>query len=125
MTSRISSPRSSPNPARADRMPGPLYGAPRWDTELEERASPAPLLQTWAWGLVQARSGWSIERLRLPGGAMASVQVRSVGPVREAYVPRRPVPSSPDAVDALVTWAKGHGIARLVIEPETPASLTD
>jgi lipid II:glycine glycyltransferase (peptidoglycan interpeptide bridge formation enzyme) len=54
---------------------------------------------------------------------MASVQVRAVGPVREAYVPRGPVPSSPDAVDALVTWARGNGIARLVIEPEAPASL--
>jgi hypothetical protein len=106
-------------------MPAPENGAPRWDAELDERASPAPLLQTWAWGLVQARAGWSVERLRLPGGAMASVQIRSVGPVRDAYVPRGPVPASPDAVGALVTWAEGHGIARLVIEPEAPASLSD
>src|ERR1700704_6403072 len=104
-------------------MPAPVCGAPRWDAELEERGSPAPLLQTWAWGLVQARAGWSIERLRLPGGGVGSVQPRAVGPVREAYVPRGPVPSSPDAVDALVTWARGNGIARLVIEPEAPASL--
>lgn len=106
-------------------VPAPVYGAPRWDAELEERASPAPLLQSWAWGLVQARAGWSIERLRLPGGTMASVQLRSVGPVREAYVPRGPVPASPDAIDALVIWARGNGIARLVIEPEAPSSLTD
>lgn len=100
-------------------------GAPRWDAELDERASPAPLLQTWSWGLVQARAGWTIERLQLPGGAMASVQLRSVGPVREAYVPRGPVPANPDAIDALVNWARGHGIARLVIEPEAPADLAD
>ena len=102
-----------------------VEGAPRWDAELAERASPAPLLQTWAWGLVQARAGWSIERLRLPGGAMASVQLRSVGPAREAYVPRGPVPAGPDAIDALITWAREHGIARLIIEPEVTASLAD
>jgi lipid II:glycine glycyltransferase (peptidoglycan interpeptide bridge formation enzyme) len=56
---------------------------------------------------------------------MASVQVRSVGPVREAYAPRGPVPASPDAIDSLVTWAEGHGIARLLIEPEAPAALAD
>ncbi|HEV2027367.1 MAG TPA: peptidoglycan bridge formation glycyltransferase FemA/FemB family protein [Candidatus Dormibacteraeota bacterium] len=106
-------------------MPTQVHGDPRWDAELEERASPAPLLQSWAWGLVQARAGWSIERLRLVGGAMASVQLRSVGPVREAYVPRGPVPATPDAIDALVTWAQGSGIARLVIEPEAKASLAD
>ncbi len=37
----------------------------RWDAELGERATPAPLLQTWAWGEVQARAGWTIERVRL------------------------------------------------------------
>ncbi len=95
----------------------------RWDGELEERASPAPLLQSWAWGEVQARAGWSIERIRLPGGAMASVQLRSVGPAREAYVPRGPVPASHEAIDALVEWARGAKLARLLIEPEGPAAL--
>ena len=33
---------------------------------------------------------------------MASVQIRSVGLAREVYVPRGPVPASPEAVDALV-----------------------
>ncbi|HUY74232.1 MAG TPA: peptidoglycan bridge formation glycyltransferase FemA/FemB family protein [Candidatus Dormibacteraeota bacterium] len=92
----------------------------RWDAELAERAGPAPLLQTWAWGEVQARAGWSIERLRLPQGAMASVQLRSVGPAREAYVPRGPVPATAEAVDALVAWARGAKISRLTIEPEAP-----
>ena len=95
----------------------------RWDAELAERASPAPLLQTWAWGEVQARAGWSIERVRLPHGAMASVQLRSVGPVREAYVPRGPVPATAGAIDALVAWAGGARISRLSIEPEAPATL--
>jgi FemAB family len=102
-----------------------MNDASRWDGELEERATPSPLLQTWAWGEVQARAGWSIERIRLRGGAMASVQVRSVGPAREAYVPRGPVPAGPEAVDALIDWARGTKMARLLIEPEGPAALTD
>jgi len=95
----------------------------RWDAELGERATPAPLLQTWAWGEVQARSGWSIERVRLPEGAMASVQLRSVGPAREAYVPRGPVPATPGAVQQLVGWARDMRISRLRVEPEAPAGL--
>jgi hypothetical protein len=105
--------------------PTSMNDATRWDGDLKERASPAPLLQTWAWGEVQARAGWNIERIRLAGGAMASVQVRSVGPAREAYVPRGPVPASPDALGALIDWARGAKIARLLIEPEAPAALSD
>ena len=56
---------------------------------------------------------------------MASVQIRSVGPAREAYVPRGPVPASVEAIDALVEWARGARMARLLIEPEAPASLVD
>lgn len=97
-----------------------MDGASRWDAELDERATPAPLLQSWGWGEVQARAGWTIERVRLKGGAMASVQVRSVGPAREAYVPRGPVPASAEAVEALVEWAGGAKMARLLIEPEAP-----
>ena len=91
-----------------------------WDSALEALASPAPLLQTWAWGEVQSRAGWKVERVRLRGGAMASVLIRSVGPAREAYVPRGPVPASPEALDALVEWARGAKVARLVVEPEAP-----
>jgi lipid II:glycine glycyltransferase (peptidoglycan interpeptide bridge formation enzyme) len=92
-----------------------------WDHGLEERAAPAPLLQSWAWGEVQARAGWNVERVRLKGGAMASIQVRAVGPAREAYVPRGPVPAAPEAIDALTDWARGARIARLLVEPEAAA----
>ena len=95
--------------------------AQRWDGELEERASPAPLLQTWAWGEVQSRAGWSIERVRLAGGAIASVQARGVGPIRDAYVPRGPVPATGEAIEALVAWSRSHRFARLRVEPEAPA----
>lgn len=96
--------------------------AQRWDAELEERAAPSPLLQSWGWGEVQARAGWNIERVRLEGGAMASVQLRSVGPAREAYVPRGPVPATRQAIDALLDWAKHSRVARLTVEPEAAAS---
>jgi hypothetical protein len=102
-----------------------MIDAHKWDEELEERASPAPLLQTWEWGEVQSHAGWKVERVRLPGGAMASVLLRSVGPAREAYVPRGPVPASPEAVDELVEWAKRAKIARLVVEPEAPPAFAE
>jgi lipid II:glycine glycyltransferase (peptidoglycan interpeptide bridge formation enzyme) len=99
--------------------------ASKWDGELDEMGSPAPLLQSWAWGEVQARAGWKIERVRLKGGPMASVQVRSIGPARDAYVPRGPVPATAEAIDALVEWARDAKVARLLVEPEAPATLTE
>jgi lipid II:glycine glycyltransferase (peptidoglycan interpeptide bridge formation enzyme) len=99
--------------------------ASRWDHELEEKGSPAPLLQSWAWGEVQARAGWRVARVRLKDGAMASVQVRSVGPAREAYVPRGPVPATAAAIDSLIEWARDEKMARLLVEPEAPASLAE
>ena len=93
--------------------------AAAWDEALEKHASPSPLLQTWGWGEVQSRAGWSVERVRLDG-AMASVQLRSVGPAREAYVPRGPVPATPASIDALVAWARAAKIAKLRLEPEAP-----
>ena len=99
--------------------------AASWDQELEEAASPSPLLQTWGWGEVQSRAGWTVERVRLGGGALASVQLRSVGPVREAYVPRGPVPATAASVDALVEWARAARIAKLRLEPEAPPAFAE
>ena len=51
-----------------------------WDHGLAELATPAPLLQSWAWGDVQARAGWNVERLSVSShGPMASVLTRTVG----------------------------------------------
>ena len=101
-----------------------MADAESWDRGLAERASPAPLLQSWAWGEVQAKAGWKIERLQ-GAGAMASVQVREVGPAREAYVPRGPVPATAEAVDWLIEWARSARIAKLVVEPEAPETLAE
>lgn len=101
--------------------------AEAWDRALGELASPgspAPLLQSWAWGHVQSGAGWTVERVRLEG-AMASVQVRGLGPVREAYVPRGPVPATRDAIVRLVDWARERKLSRLRLEPEAPPAFGD
>jgi lipid II:glycine glycyltransferase (peptidoglycan interpeptide bridge formation enzyme) len=100
--------------------------AQRWDADLAERTSPAPLLQSWAWGEVQAQAGWMVERVQKKSdGAMATVLIRKFGPAREAYVPRGPVPATPEAIDSLIDWSRKAGIARLVLEPEAPAEFAE
>jgi peptidoglycan pentaglycine glycine transferase (the first glycine) len=91
-----------------------------WDRALGQLASPAPLLQSWGFGEVQAQEGWSVERLALPSGGMATVLLQGRGPLRWAYVPRGPVPATTESVADLVTWARRHQLARLRVEPEAP-----
>ena len=91
-----------------------------WDGALAELAQPAPLLQSWAWGEVQSRAGWTVQRMRFDkGGAMATLLLRQVGPVREAYIPRGPVPATIGAVESVIHWCRENHIARLVVEPES------
>lgn len=97
----------------------------KWDRGLAELATPAPLLQSWAWGEVQARSGWTVQRITFARDRMASIQVRKVGPTSEAYVPRGPVPAEPKTFELLIDWARREGIARLTVEPEAPAPYED
>ena len=95
-----------------------------WDAGLAERSqpAPAPLLQSWAWGEVQARAGWRVERLALDRG-VASVQLRGRPPFERAYVPRGPVPASRGSLEQLVSWARERRVARLRIEPEAGPDL--
>ena len=90
-----------------------------WDGALAGLGAPPPLLQSWGYGQVQAREGWSIERLTLPGGAKAQVLLQGSGPLRSAYVPRGPVPATLEAVSALESWARDRRLARLRVEPES------
>jgi hypothetical protein len=101
-----------------------LSEAADWDARLADLSSPgvAPLLHSWAWGEVQARAGWRVERLRL-GGGMASVQLRGRPPFERAYVPRGPIPAAREVLEALVGWAKDRGFARLRVEPEVGREL--
>ncbi|HEY4027148.1 MAG TPA: peptidoglycan bridge formation glycyltransferase FemA/FemB family protein [Candidatus Dormibacteraeota bacterium] len=84
---------------------------------------PAPLLQSWGFGEVQAQEGWTPERVALPGGGRAQVLLRGAGPLRWAYVPRGPVPASVEAVGELAEWARERGLARLRVEPEAAPAL--
>jgi lipid II:glycine glycyltransferase (peptidoglycan interpeptide bridge formation enzyme) len=65
-----------------------------------------------------------VERVRLDG-AMASVLIRGLGPLREAYVPRGPVPATAASVERLLEWARQRKVARLRIEPEAPLQFGD
>jgi hypothetical protein len=94
-----------------------------WDASLQELEQPAPLLQSWGYGEAQAREGWAVERLCLPGGGLATVLLQGAGPLRWAYVPRGPVPASRQALADLAAWARGRRLARLRVEPEAPGDL--
>jgi hypothetical protein len=96
-----------------------------WDARLQELASPAPLLQSWGYGETQAREGWAVERLRLPGGALATVLFQGRGRLRRAYVPRGPVPATPEALGELARWAREQRLARLRVEPEAGPQLRE
>lgn len=95
-----------------------------WDRDLARRMRPAPLLQSWAWGEVQSRSGWSVERLHLRSG-QASVQLRGRGALAWAYVPRGPVAPGAGVVDELIGWARDRRLARLRLDPETGPELAE
>jgi hypothetical protein len=89
-----------------------------WDAAVTHLGSPGPLLQSYGYGQVQAREGWSVENVLLPSGARALVLLRGLGRLRTAYVPRGPVPAGPEAVAELAAWASDRRLARLRIEPE-------
>lgn len=85
-------------------------------------AQPAPLLQSWAWGEVQARSGWAVERLH-DEGWLATVLVKGPSAALQAYCPRGPVAPSRAALESIVSWARQKGVAGLRVEPETGSEL--
>ena len=89
-----------------------------WDRALSRPDSPAPLLQSWAWGDVQAAAGWSVERLQVPGEGPVTVLLQGSGMLRWAYVPRGPVACGGGVLEGLLSWARGMDLARLRVEPE-------
>ena len=54
---------------------------------------------------------------------MASVLTRGPAWLRRAYVPRGPVPATPDVIEELAEWAAAHGFVRVRIEPEADGAL--
>jgi peptidoglycan pentaglycine glycine transferase (the first glycine) len=94
-----------------------------WDRELAELEPTPPLLQSWAWGELQSRAGWEVERVRLPGGGRATVLLRRTGGRWWGYVPRGPLPAS--ATPELLQWAVERRLGRLRLEPEAPPEFAD
>lgn len=94
-----------------------------WDATLGELAAPSPLLQSWGYGETQRDEGWQVVRLDL-GGACAQVQLQGPPGLRQAYVPRGPVPFGEPALRALSEWAREQGLIRLRVEPEAEAPCT-
>lgn len=94
-----------------------------WDAELARLVTPAPLLQSWAWGELYRRFGWRPERVRLPSGGRALVLVRGAGPLCWGYAPRGPVPATLATVLELTEWARSEHLAMLRVEPEGPIEL--
>ena len=80
--------------------PTTLGAAARWDGRLQEWPA-ANLLQSHAWGEVQARAGWETRRLEVQtsGGVLpisALVTPVGLGGFSRIYVPRGPVCAPPD-----------------------------
>lgn len=78
--------------AESDVSPVRPANAEAWDETLA--AMDASPLQSWAWGELKRRHGWSVERIGFDaewGSARVQVLFRSRGPVSLAYVPRGPV----------------------------------
>lgn len=117
--------------AQPDIRPISADDADAWDRSLT--AMDASLLQSWAWGELKRRHGWSVERVGFDatwGQARAQVLFRSRGPVSLAYVPRGPVLEGDHdrAFRALVTHldraCRKRRAISLIVEPNGPLGLT-
>lgn len=103
-------------------------GAADWDRLLARWAAPS-LLQSHAWGEVQARAGWHLRRLlvEVAGGQLPlSVQVGPLGPApaRRLYLPRGPACAPDDEAAFLAVERELVRLGRmeraLAIEVEPP-----
>ncbi len=100
-----------------------VIDAAAWDAAVA--ASGGHLLQTWAWGELKSRFGWSAARLAV-GQAGAQVLFRAAGPVTVAYVPRGPFGCDGDPLRWASVLAAVHAESRrrraifLKVEPALP-----
>jgi lipid II:glycine glycyltransferase (peptidoglycan interpeptide bridge formation enzyme) len=106
----------------------PITSHDEWNTLL--RPLPyAHILQTWEWGeFKRVTTGWQPTRLAFYRGgalaALASVGVRSVGPLQVMYSPKGPVFAEDDlgvwgaVITELERWARGKGAIWLKIDPD-------
>jgi lipid II:glycine glycyltransferase (peptidoglycan interpeptide bridge formation enzyme) len=99
-----------------------------WDDAVA--AAPNPhLLQSWRWGELQSRVGWTAERRELDIGGMTAPVTLLTTPAllpgsRFGYVPKGPVVDSqamPAVLQAIAAWGRDMGLAFVRIEPELEA----
>ena len=99
-----------------------------WDASVA--AAPNPhLLQSWRWGELQSRFGWTAERRHLDvGGKQVPVTMLTTATLvpgrRFGYVPKGPVleaAAMPPALDAIAAWGREQGLAFVRVEPELEA----
>jgi len=103
--------------------PGERLGAQAWDEQLLAQPE-AHLLQSWKWGELQSRFGWSVERLAFHEGRAGVCSLQRSASLFPGgavyYVPRGPVVRERDrllALDALEQRASaGRGLV-LRVEP--------
>ena len=105
-----------------------ISDADRWDELLCTLPDPH-LLQSWTWGELKDRFGWSAERLawldsdRVPRAA-GQVLTKSRGGLRLAYCPKGPALDWTDAdtraavLSELVEYARAKGALAIKIDPE-------
>jgi len=100
----------------------------QWDAAVA--AAPNPhLLQTWRWGELQSRFGWTAERHRLyTGGQEVPVTLLTTATLipgrRFGYVPKGPVVDAagmPAALEAVAAWGRAQGLSFVRVEPELEA----
>ena len=122
--------RSDSNAANPGVSPVSMDDAEAWDETLA--AMGASPLQSWAWGELKRRHGWSVERIGFDaewGSARAQVLFRSRGPVSLAYVPRGPMLSGDRErifralVGHLDRVCRRRRAISLIVEPDRPLGL--
>lgn len=108
----------------------------RWN-EILDQLGKTHFLQSWEWGDLKARYGWSAERFSwgAEDGPVAAAQVLTRGlrlgplnlPLRIQYVPRGPLLDWEDSavlqtvLSDLNDHARGSGALSIKVEPEFPA----
>lgn len=101
-----------------------------WDRAIDVLGG--SLLQSWRWGDLKARHGWSHERVLLGARdaprVVAQVLLRPMGPFRVAYVPRGPAAAADlsrcemaELTVALDRLARLRRAAIVLLEPDTHA----
>lgn len=105
---------------------GHTLGAEAWDRLLLEQPE-ASLLQSWTWGELQSRFGWTVERLLVQDGRHGLCSLQRTATLYPGgavyYVPRGPAVAEParmQVLDVLERRARdGRGVI-LRIEPNDP-----